>query len=191
MEELKNFSINGISMSVIQENSDGIVLRIYSATKKITTSLEGTRYISYEKGILELDDIEPLNMKYASMGETILADSFIDVTMSFNRLRSVNNKDRINLHLKNIANVIIQRNDNTWHVVEYSTEESLEDYINQRIEHFDAIEVAIYDKQNRIIGFSHIDRDGNDFLGFEVFSFNVDIDCPVSDIGRVVFYPIK
>ena len=191
MEELKNFSINGISMSVIQENSDGIVLRIYSATKKITTSLEGTRYISYEKGILELDAIEPLHMKYASMGETILADSFIDVTMSFNRLRSVNNKDRINLHLKNIANVIIQRNDNTWHVVEYSTEESLEDYINQRIEHFDAIEVAIYDKQNRIIGFSHIDRDGNDFLGFEVFSFNVDIDCPVSDIGRVVFYPIK
>ena len=231
MEELKNFSINGISMSVIQENSDGIVLRIYSATKKITTSLEGTRYISYENGILELDAIEPLHMKYASMGETILADSFIDVTMSFNRLRSVNNKDRINLHLKNIANVIIQRNDNTWHVVEYSTEESLEDYINQRIEHFDAIEekigisiqncsvkisngkyihpycevlslsnqeipdfaieVAIYDKQNRIIGFSHIDRDGNDFLGFEVFSFNVDIDCPVSDIGRVVFYPIK
>ena len=231
MEELKFFRINGISLSVIQENSDGVVLRIYSAEKKITTSLEGTRYVSYEKGVLELYDIEPSHMKYASMGETILADSFIDVTMNFQRLTSVNDKDRINLQLKNIANVIIQRDNGAWYIVEYSTEESLEDYINQRIEHFEAIEekigislqncsvkisdgkyihpycevlslsskeipdfaieVAIYDKQNRIIGFSHIDRDGEDFLGFEVFSFNVDIDCPISNIGRVVFYPIK
>lgn len=231
MEELQNFKISGISLSVIQENSDGVVLRIYSAEKKITTSLADTTYVSYEKGVLELYDIEPSKMKYMTMGETILADSFIDVTMSFNRLTNVNDKDRINLQLKNIANVIIQRDNGAWYVVEYNTEESLEDYINQRIEHFEAIEekigislqncsvkisdgkylypycevlslsskeipdfaieVAIYDKRNRIVGFSHISRHGEDFLGFEVFSFNVNIDCPVSNIGRVVFYPTK
>lgn len=43
-----------------------------------------------------------------------------------------------------------------------------------------------------MIGFSQIQRDKDDFLGFEVFSFTqIFLDEPASEIGRVLFYPIK
>lgn len=55
-----------------------------------------------------------------------------------------------------------------------------------------AIEVAVYNKNNEVIGFSQIQRDKDDFLGFEVFSFTqIFLDEPASEIGRVLFYPIK
>ena len=54
------------------------------------------------------------------------------------------------------------------------------------------VEVAIYDTDNNIIGFSQITRYNDDFEGFEVFSFNeVTLNIPVEEIGKIRFYPTR
>ena len=55
-----------------------------------------------------------------------------------------------------------------------------------------AIETAVYNKSNKVIGFSNIRREKSDFLGFEIFSFgNVGLSANVDEIGKIVFYPTK
>lgn len=55
-----------------------------------------------------------------------------------------------------------------------------------------AIEVAIYDKNNKIVSFRNIKREKDDFLGFEVYSFdNISLPISVYEIGKIVFYPTK
>lgn len=55
-----------------------------------------------------------------------------------------------------------------------------------------AVEVVAYNKDNEIINFSRIQRNKEDFLGFEVFCFStMYLDENVSNVDRIVFYPVK
>lgn len=55
-----------------------------------------------------------------------------------------------------------------------------------------AIEIAIYNKNNKIVTYGRIEKDKEDFLGFEVFSFR-EKSLPISiyEIGKIAFYPTK
>lgn len=53
-----------------------------------------------------------------------------------------------------------------------------------------AIEVAVYDKNCKIVSYSNIIKNKEDFLGFEVFSFReMSLPIPIYEIGKIVFYP--
>lgn len=55
-----------------------------------------------------------------------------------------------------------------------------------------AIEVGIYDKMNKIICSGSIRKEKSDFMGFEVFSYApIYLPKPITEIGRIVFYPTK
>lgn len=55
-----------------------------------------------------------------------------------------------------------------------------------------AVEVAIYDKNSKIVSFSNIKKIKEDFLGFEVFSFsNMSLPISIYEIGKIIFYPTK
>lgn len=55
-----------------------------------------------------------------------------------------------------------------------------------------AIEVGIYDKSNKIVHHANIKREKEDFMGFEIFHFGtLYLPISISNIGRIVFYPIK
>lgn len=58
------------------------------------------------------------------------------------------------------------------------------------LEYSFAIEVGVYDNDNKIIGFTSIHKDKDDFLGFEVFSFNT-LSLDLSEIGKIRVYPTK
>lgn len=53
-----------------------------------------------------------------------------------------------------------------------------------------AIEVAIYNKSNKIIDFKSIRKGKDDFIGFEVFSFG-SFTLNLDEIGKIRFYPTK
>lgn len=51
------------------------------------------------------------------------------------------------------------------------------------------IEVAVYDKRNKIIAMTSLST--NKFLGFEVFALRSLKVKDISDIGRIRIYPTK
>lgn len=236
MQLLKELDINGVLIEILCIKGRFITLRIINKSEMVYAAIEGSRYISVSNGILKLSDVEPCDMEY---GMTIPTLSFIDVVISFvkdgNKFK-VNNGDRIEIRLKNIANLTAEYQSGEWYVIEYDNQRMLREYIESRcmrletieekfgisiqnisidIEFDDgitsikpyceiiaisdqspffdfSIEVGIYDKSNKIIGFTSIHRYKSDFMGFEIFSFNsIEINKPLKEIGKIVFYPTK
>lgn len=54
-----------------------------------------------------------------------------------------------------------------------------------------SVEVATYDKSNKIVSHNSIHKAKSDFMGFEVFAFTNILPISVSEIGKIVFYPTK
>ena len=235
MISVKDFLINDVSINIIEAN-DGIVLHIENMGKDIVTAVEGTRYVSVKYGILTLYDAFPLDMKDNSLGQKILSFSFINVGLAFGTADSkmvFQDQDRIDLHLLNIADIILVRDRGKWYVQECNEKYKLEEYLNSRIEHFEVLEdkvgiliqnmsvaieddknlklncevlsssekgllcdislnVAAYDKNNKIIGFTNDFIYQSDFIGFQIVHFSYfTIDTSIYEINRIVFYPNK
>lgn len=54
------------------------------------------------------------------------------------------------------------------------------------------LEVAVYDTENKVVGFSSIKKYEDDFEGFEVFAFrSLSFRIPVEDIGKIRVYPTR
>jgi hypothetical protein len=233
MQNLKDFDSSGIALDIVEDHNRNIILRIFNnSNANIHTALEGSRYISIINGILSLDDTNPIDMEYSSIGQTILPKSFMNVQMSF-KITKIMDSDRIELHLNNVADLILKRNNGTWFVVENNDKKHLSESLDSKIEHLDAleekfgislqnltvnildqnsikpycevlstsnkgpvfsfsIEVGIYNKTNKIIGFTSLSKSKEDFLGFEIFSFSkINLEVPIEEIGKIIFYPVK
>ena len=53
------------------------------------------------------------------------------------------------------------------------------------------IELAIYDSNNNIVYWNSLSKSKGSFKGFEIFAFNVELDIPIDEIGKIRFYPTK
>ena len=81
-------------------------------------------------------------MKYSSIGQTIISDSFMNIQMNFNN-SIINNNDRIELQLKNIGVIIVKRENQNWKIIENNSNQQLVELLNSKIEHLEAIEEKI------------------------------------------------
>lgn len=235
MQQFENLDINGVYVDIISSRKDdddfNIMLRITNKRDtNVNTSLEGSRYISIEKGIQELKRTSPSKMCYNSLGIDFLPNSFLDVEMEF-KIDDILDEDRFELQLSKLGKFLLIRKNGTWFVDDERTIAKQEKELDTMLEHFEAleekigisiqnmsaklvsedeiklycevispngepplssfsIEVAIYNKSNKIIGFSSIRRDKDDFIGYEVFSFGQHRG-DVSEISKIRFYPTK
>lgn len=233
MQNLKDFDSSGIALDIVEDHNRNIILRIFNNSNvNIHTALGGSRYISIINGILSLEGTHPVDMEFSSIGQTILPKSFMNVQMSF-KITKIMDNDRMELHLNNVADLILKRNNGTWFVVENNDKNHLSESLDSKIEHLDALEekfgislqnltvnildqnsikpycevlstsnkgpvfsfsidVGIYNKTNKIIGFTSLSKNKEDFLGFEIFSFStINLEVPVAEIGKIIFYPVK
>lgn len=140
MQLLEDINIHGVSVDVLGFEEDQLVLVISNKSDKILTSLEGSRYISTEEGVLELDSTKPLDMMYQSIGVYIPTDSFIVIKMDFGQSIKIKDGDRLELKMFNIVDMTIIYKLGKWYVIEYENNQNLCEYLLSKCVRFEALE---------------------------------------------------
>lgn len=163
MQKIGNTTLNGITFYISENVEDnyrggGILLKVKNNREEsIPISFDGSRYISVSKGVLFLKDTNPLDAKLSSFDTTIPSNSFMDIILFFfetNSKSNIKDGDRIEIHIENLCDLNIIRDNGQWTLVDFidviqaqqekeSRISNLNEEINTRIEHFEALEEKV------------------------------------------------
>ncbi|WP_024990193.1 hypothetical protein [Segatella albensis] len=144
MELLKDKLFNGISLEIINDGyikSDSYYSIIIKVTnhndKKKKVQLEA-RYVSVEEGLLDTYG----NIDMLGSGRFLQPQSFVNVAMDYKELKSLHDKDRIELDINEgtIASLLLIREHGQWWIAESKERSTYNRNIKSKIEHFEAIE---------------------------------------------------
>ena len=144
MELLKDKLFNGISLEIIRDGyikSDSyysIIIKVTNHNDKKKKVQLNARYISIEDGLL--DTYGGIDM--LGSGRFLQPQSFVNVAMDYKELKSLHDKDRIELDINEgtIASLLLIREHGQWWIAESKERSTYNRNIKSKIEHFEAIE---------------------------------------------------
>lgn len=182
MELLNDFNIEGINISILDCNTEYIKFRIQNNSETITTNINGTKYISKRKGLLQIQETNPFDIQFDDF--KIPNNSHVDILISFNQM-SVMNGDRIDLRLKNIGEFILLYESNDWYVQESLVIKGIENLLINKVQLMD----SIFNKLNLSIqNISFVVSETNEInIFYELLSEDLDNDIHIN----LVFYNDK
>ena len=173
MKKIEDYDFGPIYINITNENTEYIIINIHNKSKtNISTTLNGSRYISVRNGILGLYSTEPSEFCYSS-GVRIKSGASVNIKMFFPNLDNYIDGDRIELKVKDFVNCILIREKGEWFFFKNISNLHIEENIKKLIQQFEVIE-------NR--------------LGISLQEFNVkvknyteiELSCKIQDISRKV-----
>lgn len=148
MELLKDSVFNGFRFEIVKEIYNDsrekffIFLRAYNlSANKNKLFINKARYISIEYGLKEYYLISPSSISYSD-GLFFQPNSFTDIEISFESIRSAHDGDRIEIEFNkgNVASLLLIRENRKWYITEAQERHSINVDLTKRIEHFESIE---------------------------------------------------
>lgn len=148
MQLLKDLDFKGIKFDILNEGISNdcwhwftITMRIENCNDTKKKVMLDARYISVEKGLIDVRSMSPSGMNYNG-GRFLQPHSFVDVGIGFEVIKVARDGDQIELDVNEgrIASLLLIRENGHWYIMETKEKNTINRDIKKRIEHFESID---------------------------------------------------